>query len=100
MKSWKQKITFVPLEVYRNLMTLARTKESHTKKVAKANTSLTRHAFRNALLKPLGEFGLFRGTSHPFSLYGPPINLSLLQTPLYFGYCWATLCVGHTNCIW
>ena len=80
-------------------MTPARTKDSHTKKFAKANTSLTHHAFRNALLKPLGEFGLFRGTSHPFSLYGPPVNLSLLQTPVFWVLLGHTMCWAHTG-IW
>ena len=41
-------------------------------------------AFKNALLKHFGEFELFWGlTSHPFSLLGPAINLSLLQTPTF-----------------
>ena len=36
------------------------------------------------------------GHKSPFSLFGPAINLSLLQTPV-FRYYLASLCVGHRN---
>ena len=36
------------------------------------------YILKNALLKPFGEIGVLGSMSHPFSLRGPAINLSLL----------------------
>ena len=41
--------------------------------------------FKNAWLKPLEEVELFQHVSHSFSSCSPAINLSLLQTQVFFG---------------
>ena len=54
-------------------------------------------AFKNALLNPFEEFG-FAMAIYPFSLLGPAINISLLQTPVFdISVCLASLGVRHMN---
>ena len=51
-------------------------------------------AFKIALLTPFEEFEVLWGMSHPISLHGPAINLSLLQT-LTYSSCLPLLCPAH-----
>ena len=46
--------------------------------------------------KPSGSLG-FWGTSHPFSLLGPAITLSMLQTPI-FRFVWPHCALGTWTC--
>ena len=58
-------------------------------------TLLPHLAFKNALLKPFGDFEVLGGMSQPFSLLGPAVNLALLQTPT-FRFVWPHW-VRHTS---
>ena len=49
--------------------------------------------FKNALLKPFREFGFWGEYEPPVSLLGPVINLSLLQTPMFW-FVWPQH-IGH-----
>ena len=95
----EQRITFVLVEVYRN-MTWPwpdfTNKGSDTKKLATTNLipSLT-FPIKGLCWKLLGSSGFLRHAP-PVSLHGPAINLSLLQTEMYWS-CLASLCVGHMD---
>lgn len=43
-------------------------------------------AFTNALPKPLQEVRCFEGPEPPISLHGPAVDLSLLQTLMFWAY--------------
>ena len=53
-------------------------------------------AFKNALWNISRSLGPLEDMSDMFSLPGPAINLSLLQTQM-FQYCLASLCIRHTD---
>ena len=94
----EQRITFVLLGVYRNILTwptwtTARTKDTTPRSLQQLTTPLPQLAFKRALLTAFGKFRLFkagatrlltRPCNKPFS--APNCNVSVL-----FGL----LCVGH-----
>ena len=76
----------------------ARTKDSNTEKFARTNHAPLSSCFSICFAEILGEFRVWGGTSYwaTIPLYGPAINLSLLQIPV----CLALLYIRQKDLRW
>ena len=97
-----QRITTLLVEVYKNIMTwpmwlAAKAVDSDTKKFVTTNHAPPSLGLKkDGLLETFQEFEALWDTTHLCSLFGPTVNLSLLQTPT-FCYCLASLCIRYRN---
>lgn len=76
-------------------MTASRTKDSYSKKFAPTSHTPLSPCLLKCFAETLQEFGVWGGISHLFSLVGPVIKLSLLQT-LTFLFAWPHCVSGNS----